>query len=130
MRCPDCSKFVGLEFAEPEVENLEVNEDGHVTGEIRIHRDCADCGNELKEATFEIDVDLSEKVGDGHKGEGHELEIHEDSVEQIEEGGGRYKKSYFGARVEFHLTCECGKLEDASGEYEDKLAASSMDEMV
>ncbi len=127
MRCPDCSKFVSLEFAEPEVDNIEVDADGNVTGGVRIHRDCADCGNELKEATFDIDVTV--EIGE-HTGEGHELEIDgEPDVEQIEEGGGRYAKAYFGAKVTFTVKCSCGGLE-VDGEYEDKVAASQMDELV
>jgi hypothetical protein len=126
MRCPNCNKFVSLDFSEPEVENISVSDDGSVTAEVRIVRTCADCGDELKTASLSLEVQVD--VGD-HSGEGHELEVEEDALEQIEEGGGRYKKSYFGARVDFTVSCSCGKL-SVSGGMEAKVAASGMDEMV
>jgi hypothetical protein len=111
MRCSDCNKFVGLEFNEPEVESdLEVNEDGTVTASVRIVRACSECGNDLKEATFDLEfTPTQEQIKDhlnppGRSRTGasnhetvHELEVEQEGIEQIEEGGGRYAKSYFGA---------------------------------
>lgn len=128
MRCPDCQKFVGLEFQEPEVQSLEVS-DTSVTANIRIVRNCADCGNELKEATLEMEQDLEQEALDHLATPGeHELSVDEDSTEGLEEGGGRYKKSYFGATVQFTVRCSCGEFE-FSGELSDKVPASGMDEL-
>src|SRR4051812_40034489 len=120
MRCPDCQKFVSLEMQDPEVSNLEVEhippettDQGvphmfRITGEVRIVRNCAECGRELKEATLEIDqeVELGEDVPARDWAEFakvHDLDnayVDESpAVDQIEEGGGRYAKSYFGASI-------------------------------
>jgi hypothetical protein len=140
MRCPDCSKFVSLEFNEPELEgDLDVTEEGVVTGSVRIVRACADCGTELKEASFDLEfTPNNDQIKDHLNPEGqsiHELEVEEDGVSQIEEGGGRYAKSYFGAEVSFHVRCSCDaakKTEERwslEGTMSDKIAASGMDEM-
>jgi hypothetical protein len=126
MRCPDCSKFVGLDMADPEVGDLEVGEDGTVTCEVRIVRTCAECGQELKEANFSLEAQVPVE---GHEGEGHELSVEESSVEPIEEGGGRYAKSYYGATVNATVTCSCGKFKE-DVELSDKCSASGMDELV
>lgn len=58
MRCPDCNKFVSYdESAEPEVNDLQISE-GNVTGQVRVLLTCAECGTELKEANFDIDVSV------------------------------------------------------------------------
>ncbi len=54
-RCPDCNKFVSLEEVEPEVNTLEVDEEGIIEADVRIVNACADCGTELKEYTFDFD---------------------------------------------------------------------------
>lgn len=123
MRCPDCQKFVSLEFADPEVDSLEVG-DGAVSCTVRIVRNCGECGQELKEATLELSHDIDH---DTEKGK-HTLEVEETGVDQIEEGGGRYKKSYFGASVSFKVECSCGWSEE--GTMDDKVQASGMDELV
>lgn len=151
MRCPDCNKFVGLEFQDPEDVNLdmsgeELTDDGElcllVSMQCRIVRNCADCGNELKEANLEVSDDEAnvesagldkciEKKGDGYAWkDGHgDLSISETSVNQIEEGGGRYAKAYFGAEVEYEVKCKCGEVLH-TGTVSDKVAASAMDELV
>lgn len=146
MRCPDCNKFVGLEMQDPELEDIQVETSdpgfATVTMTVRIVRACAECGTELKEATLEIEetVDLQEALKaldegtrakllteDGDWGE-EVLEIEESGVEQIEEGGGRYAKSYFGAQVTFEINFEDKTLYE--GTASDKVAASEMEEMV
>lgn len=134
MRCPDCNKFTGLEFQDPELDgDLEVSEDG-VTCNIRLVRTCSECGQEMKEATLEMSGDLPEQAVDHLKEHEedetpHELEIEENGIDQIEEGGGRYKKSYFGASVDYKITCSCGQFE-VTGTVSDKIPASHMEELV
>lgn len=141
MRCPDCQKFVSLEFQDPEVESIEI-EGLTVTAMVRIVRVCAECSQEMKEATLEMsaELDASEFADhwDEEKGEpreGCELTVEECGADQIEEGGGRYKKSYFGAEVSYEVYCECSKSGEKSklvheGTLSDKVPASAMDELV
>jgi hypothetical protein len=37
----------------------------------------------------------------------------DDECEATEEGGGRYKKSYYGVNVNFTAKCSCGKEDSA-----------------
>jgi hypothetical protein len=158
MRCPDCSKFVGLELQDPEDVSLDVSStlDGEtlhlsVSMTARVVRNCAECGQEMKEAsleaTEEVEVDADSMIkciekktikvkGSDDEAEifdwldGHgEPNINETSVDQIEEGGGRYAKSYFGASVSYMVKCQCGETLH-EGTIEDKVAASAMDELV
>lgn len=154
MRCPDCSKFVSLEMGDPEDVNLdmsgeELDESGELTLLVsmtcRIVRNCAECGTELKEASLEVSDDevmvergfleacTEQKKVDKKDTwvwkEGHgDMSIDETNVEQIEEGGGRYAKSYFGAQVSYEVKCKCG-VQLHEGQVSDKVAASGMDEL-
>lgn len=130
-----------------------------LSASARIVRSCADCGTELKEATLDLSyegvalghdllvgalggVAHVEAVPEGERGgntpkpwrwaKGHSPRqpgSEPDSVDQVEEGGGRYKKSYFGACVSVEVECECGEVL-CTVEATDKVAASAMDEMV
>lgn len=138
--CPGCNKFAALEFQEPEIEN-DVTIDGTlVQAQVRIYRTSECCGEEMKEATLEMEEEIDPKTFAEHIDpetlkplEGHDLAIENDDPEQVEEGGGRFKKSYFGASVEFRVRCSCQE-ENADplyvGTLTDKISASGMDEMV
>jgi hypothetical protein len=96
--CPSCSKFCSLEMQDPENINLECDfpetdafepgpdatdeenqqalDDfnqtervGTINAEIRIVRTSECCGDDIKEATFEPDINVKIK---GHHGEGHD----------------------------------------------------------
>ena len=155
MRCPDCSKFVGLEMQDPEDVALDLASelDGptlhlSVSMTARIVRSCAECSTELKEANLEaedeVEVEACTIVKCMRKTsvEGAEIEtydwlddkhgdpdISDTNIDQIEEGGGRYAKSYYGAQVTYEVKCKCGELLH-EGEITDKIAASAMDELV
>jgi hypothetical protein len=140
MRCDQCNKFVSFEEAEPEVDSLEVSETGNVTANVRMVNQCADCGQDLKEATFDFDADHSDEC-QGHQGEGHGLEIEENGVERTSKSGyfdrkkgfvssyGRYAKTFYGVEVSYKITCECGELE-VEGSFTDEVQASGMEELV
>lgn len=138
MRCPDCNKFVSFDSdVEPEVNDLEVNEDGFVSCNVRIVNACGDCGTELKEASFDMESEI--EIGE-HKGEEHELTVENTGAERTSRSGffqkgkfvsgfGRYAKTFYGAAVDFTVTCSCGKL-DVSGQMTEEVQASGMDELV
>ncbi len=142
-KCPSCNKFSALEFQEPEeesfeVENLEhISEDGTVTATmhatVRIERNSECCGETMKEASLEMSEEFTiehDKLEEHLVAkEGCELTAAADDPEQVEEGGGRYTKSYFGASITYRVTCECGNGDELhEGTLEEKIAASSMDE--
>lgn len=124
MRCPNCNKFVSLELGEPELQDISYDR-GVVTISVRIVRTCADCGEELKEAI----LDMEHQCEIPEEYQSADLGVEEDGIESTEEGGGRYKKSYFGAIVTFKVTTDDGK-EVYTGETSDSVAASYMDELV
>lgn len=150
-RCQSCEKFVSLEFDESNIEinDLEVSDewDGenvtvHVTGNVRIVRTCADCGDELKEATLDIDsevpltVDIKPHRAKPPKGENHcqwkkgcgDLTVEDDGASGSEEGGHRYKAAYFGASTTITVTCGCGEI-IASLDWSDRVSAGGMDDV-
>ena len=140
MRCPDCNKFVSFDEADPEVNTLEINEDGVVTAEVRIVNNCAECGTELKEATLEMEHDHSAECEE-HKGDGHELSVEESSSERDSRSGyfkkgvftpayGRYAKTLYSATVSYVITCSCSDEWKVEGDVSDEIQASHMDEMV
>lgn len=122
-RCESCAKLVGLSFEEPEVEDEAVDKEGHVTATIQLKRNCADCGGEMKQASLDL-AHTVEGTCASAGSEGHELSV-EISAEQLEEGGGRYKKSYFGADCTITVTCLCGAKAEAP--WSDKLAAGDFE---
>lgn len=132
MRCPDCNRFVSMETEVDDAVDV-VWDSGAVSAEVRVTRNCADCGTELKSADFLLEDDLSEHFPeclDKEKGdkEGHDVEVETDGVDIIEVGGGRYAKSYYGAEVSFTAKCSCGH--EYSSTMNNKVAASEMEESV
>lgn len=140
MRCPDCCKFVSLDTdVDPEVD-LEVDDTtGEITGTVRIVNACQDCGNELAEATFDVDVEFPE--AEDHKKDhadddmvqegldSHELELEEAEVERTDgsEGKGRGTRTFYGASATLKVKCSCGT--QWAKEWSDKVQASHMDEL-
>lgn len=147
MRCPDCGKFATLETQDPEVSDLEVAHDFDksanlhtftVTATVRLVRACAEDGTELKECTFELEKEISltpeQLPADCRRHEDDVkhlapagVEVTEESCEAVEEGGGRFKKSFFGVHLNFSL--QLGTETFFEDFFEDKVSASSMDEM-
>jgi uncharacterized SAM-dependent methyltransferase len=135
MRCPDCNKFVSFNTeTEPEVE-LDL-ESGSITGTVRIYHACEECGTELREMTFDVDVDVSEELKDhleedGSEKEGHELTFETDeSLTQNTVGKGRSAKTFYGAEVRYTIKCSCSAHDTPLVEdvWQDDTEASNMDE--
>ena len=109
-QCPSCYKLCGLEMQDPEVNDITYDEDSQtITVDVRIVRVSACCNDEMKDYTFNVDTELPDdlvatmaKVKKEHPDV--DFDAQEGSVDQLEEGGSRYKKSYFG----FTLNVEIG----------------------
>lgn len=150
MRCPDCGKFVSFEPGEPEAD-LEINsvslDGGIVTieigGTVRGILNCAECGTELKEATFEVsqehDFSLGEAIEKGKEWGTPDFEVEVNSCEPtdrqetIDKKGKvipfRYRKTFYGISAKYTISGPDGFL-SASFTFEDDLQASAWDELV
>lgn len=142
MRCNDCNKFVSFDTeSDPEID-LAVDNSGHVTGTVRIVNTCQDCGSELKETTFDVDVDVDagEEITKHRKkkGDHKELSVDTDSGSRTERTQNkdrngkpiksyRYMKHFYGAEMTITVTCTCGETFEAS--WADEIQASGMDEL-
>lgn len=146
MRCPECNKFASYDDStDPEVDSLDVDQDGNITGSVRIVLTCAEDSTELKEATFDLDAHVSDTFAEAHKGEGHELSVDDDgfSLSSRQETESRrtkkdgtvvvkpipfrYRRTYYGFDGDVTVTCECGATE--SVHVADEIPAGAMDEL-
>jgi hypothetical protein len=57
MRCPDCNKFVAFDEMEAQEDDVSITP-GVVSVAVRGVLCCAECGSELKETTFDLDLDF------------------------------------------------------------------------
>ena len=133
MRCPDCNKFASLDVdGDPEVE-LECDEaTGEVTGTVRIMNACQECGMEMTESTFNVDVDFDgaeAHLAKHPEDEAHALELEEPSVERTMRttGKGRGTRTFYGAETELTVKCLCGFTE--MHPWSDDVQASSMNSL-
>lgn len=142
MRCPSCNKFVSNEEQDPEEQELRIDLESvathpkapdtkeiRISGEVRIVNACVECGEELAEAVFQIDLGMQIPVE--HDGEKHELEVSLDGLERVSktEGKGRGTKTFYGAEGTLTVMCECGELEGVAELWSDYIQASDMDQL-
>lgn len=155
MRCEQCSKFVSFDTdTEPEI-NITVDDEGSVTGDVRIVNTCAECSTELKETTFSVDEDFSTEIAEHRNAEGEvpegepvpegeEPKVHKEL--SVDHDGGsrndrtqstdrhgkpikssRYMKRFYGAEMTITVTCECGETFERA--WSDEVQASGMEEL-
>jgi hypothetical protein len=137
MLCPSCNKFAANDTStDPEL-NLDV-ENGIVTGDARIVITSECCGDELKEATFEVEIDLEDKFEDAireleeladdaevnlddwsfeitsesadwiDRSETEKVRILKDGTEKRTPIPYRYQKHFYGVSVEVEVTATKG----------------------
>jgi len=133
MRCPDCNKFVSNEEQEPDEAEIEVDDDGNITVQVRIVNVCADCSAELAEANLDMTADAQSEVEE-HKKEcldaAFSVEQTSSERESRSEGKGRGMKTFYGAAVHYKVTCDKCDEEVCQGDVSDFVQASSMDSLV
>jgi hypothetical protein len=151
MICPSCNKFAAncIDSSEPEID-LDVDESGNVTGTCRIVVTSECCGDELKEANFDIyeDFDGDPEELAKHQGEGHELEVEVDTSEVTERTqthtertlkdgtvkrtpikSSRFMRRFYGFEATATIKCSCGGFSE-DVKMADEIQASAMDELV
>lgn len=66
MRCPSCAKFTSYGEPEVEVDSFEdtVDDGAHLTAEVIVKLNCADCGEELKETALSASEPLPDHTCD------------------------------------------------------------------
>jgi hypothetical protein len=147
MRCDSCNKFVSFDSeVEPEI-NIDVTDDGVVTGDVRIVNGCAECSAELTEVTMTVEADLSEQItahreeckADPANTDKHDtLEVEAegerfDRMQTTDRSGKpiknpRYQKHMYGVSLDITVTCECGAKFTADT-WSDEVQGSGMDSL-
>jgi hypothetical protein len=147
MRCPDCSKFVSFDTEQDPEIDVSVDDEGVVTGNVRIVNTCAECSTELKEATMDLEADLSDQIVEHRDADENKDKPEEHDTLSVDTDGGsrfdelqnkdrhgktikntRYMKHLYGAEVEITVTCKCG--ETFTNTWRDSVQGSGMEEMV
>lgn len=138
-RCGDCNKMVSLDVdTDPEETSATLSFSGDADDktrtadydvDIRIVNTCADCGNELKEANFNMsgsfDIDCSDFTEDDMVGWSIEVE----GLSRTERGGeNRYSKKYYGFEGDIVLR-DSGNDELERVNVGEDMQASGMDEI-
>lgn len=135
-RCPNEGKFVPLEALDPEYDGLEIDDEGHITGEVRLALACAECSEELKEANFEISEEPNAAIREHLESPGeHELSVEMDCIETTERYSSakspRYQKHFYGYEATIIVTCaKCPDWEGATVTVNDDMQASYFDDLV
>jgi Zn ribbon nucleic-acid-binding protein len=134
MRCPSCEKFTALEMGEEPEVNIDVEYDTEgkqalVSGTVRIVRNCAECGDEMKEAEFDVEMQIDVDGWNLTEETGKDVNVEAENVEAIEETGkGSRPKTSYGASMD--VVVKLKDKEIAREKWRDTIAASSMTELV
>jgi hypothetical protein len=124
-----------LEQLDPEVNALDIDDEGKILAEVRIVNACAECGDELTEYVFDVkeQVTLPDEVPD-HE---HDLGIDEGECERTEPDHtpprrnrklalARYRKTYYGFSLRYIIRCRACDFEH-EGVLVDDVQASRME---
>jgi len=108
MRCSDCNKFVSFDDSnDPEADDADVDAEGRVSGTVRVYLTCAECGTELKEANFDLDVDMTEVVA------AHAKTVAEAKVDKLADALAKAQLacSACAGQASEHCTCQAATRE-------------------
>lgn len=166
-RCSDCNKFVGLDLGESPELSIDVDAEGVINGDVTISRNCAECGTELKEGRFDINVTIPEIVAHVQmhtdaqaakdkamreaactncgrsvrigqcdsgtcepedEGDEPELTIEDEECEATERAQNK-RTTFYGFHATFTVKCSCPEGFEHSGEADDEMNGSEMEEL-
>ena len=137
MRCSSCNKFTEVDSdVEPEVQDefeyeckLPPSPDlgGIVHGSVRIVNQCADCGDELQEATFEFDIKVPLRQEEGCE-DFMEVDAEVSRWDEYRPPGAKRQAHFYGVEVSGTVSCPSCKVKTSfSGK--DEVKSSHMDEV-
>ena len=148
MRCPDCQTFVSYDLDyDPEDEGLEVEVeviedsgelDVTVSGSVRRVLPCAECGTELKEASFDVQLEtlVTPKrvvsVDEAIDAVAEWDELRTSERQDNPDRPPRYRRTYYGVEGEIFVRVEDQKnqlIAELNLEFKDDASAGSYDEI-
>mgnify|MGYP001574930305 FL=1 len=123
--CQSCTKFVSLEPGEPEDNGIDTDEEGNISGSVRLSLVCADCGQDMAESevTLEDNVEVEHKDGCTSS----DLSLDDLTVSMEDEGGGRFSRHLYYLEASFTVRCATCGAEAEETLTSEKVAASSFD---
>ena len=115
-----------------EVESETEVDDSSVAGSVRIVLTCADCGEELKEASFDVDVAFELKHAEeclNSEGESElELDFEPEAFDEFVPPNKKRQRHMYGASAEAAVTCTSCKA-TATASWRDSIQSSAMEEL-
>jgi hypothetical protein len=134
-RCGSCNKFVSLDTEVDADLRLEVNPQGQVSGTCEIQNTCAECGDALRTAAFDVEENVLEKV-EAHRLADHPQEkiltlelVGEEATRTERSGKGKRAARFYGVEIRASVQCGLCEAEIAVIETSDEIQASAMEEM-
>jgi len=131
MRCPDCNKFVSENTDEDPEFSIDAWMEGDVitvSGTVSIINTCAECGTELRTASFDTEATIfRKKDAPAHCGS-PDIDESDIDAERTEETKGKVR--YFGYRATVPIRCSGCEEVITEIEISDQIAASDMDSAV
>jgi hypothetical protein len=134
MRCPTCNKFASFDTdTEPEISDEKFDDDTCVVSfNVRIVNTCAECSEELKEATFDVELDGPKPFPheDSCKNqETYSVEVESSREDRVVRGKSpRYNKTFYGYSATATVECD-GCSASFSISHQDDIQASAMEEL-
>lgn len=135
-RCSSCNMFCSVELQEPEAD-LEVNDEGLVTGTVRLLLSSECCSEEVAEANVDLEIDTQlehdEKCGDQSVVIDDESADATDRYQTTDRHGNhikslRYQRHFYGADIAVAVRCVVCSAEAQAKETAEE-QASSFEEM-
>ena len=137
-RCPDCRKFATIN-SETEcaltLEDFDIN-DPVARGTIRMPNECADCGTEISQHEFDIEIDFSDVINNHdcpEKDTGVGWSFETGDVERSTREHpphAKVRKKFYQVSVDITLNCNCEEKISETRTFNGEIQASSMEILV
>jgi hypothetical protein len=116
--CNDCKAMVKVETdTEVEIDDLQLSETGNVTCIATIADQCMTCHNELRSASFNVDLQFDRRethdCPEKDLGMGWTVDVLSATrTERHEPPNNQRYKTYYGVELQMRVRCPCGEVAD------------------